>query len=88
MAILNVFLLSILPRFWKSERVHELQSGALSVFKGINKVIVSLVLVLVYVFGVGIVFLFSRLAQKKFLDWNPAKSTWVTPAQTDRDLEM
>lgn len=77
LALLNLFVLTLLPRVFKSTALHEIQSGGWRVFQVLNKIVVSLALFFVYILGVGLVFILSRLAGKKFLQLSQLESTWV-----------
>ncbi len=73
----NILFFAILPRMTKHAAIHDIHSGSMHVFQSINRVIVSATLVVVYVMGVGFVFLLSRLFGKRFLMLKPKKSTWI-----------
>ncbi|MFH0970425.1 MAG: hypothetical protein V1776_03115 [Candidatus Diapherotrites archaeon] len=85
----NILLLVIAPRIWKNPALSKIKMGAMSVFSLLNNIIVSAVLAVAYVFSVGIVFIFSRIIGKKFMNLYPKKTSWVKIEKAKEDyLEM
>ncbi len=79
MLLLNILIAIVLPRVSKSAVVEEMAAGIRLFGELVNRVVVGAVLVIVYVFGVGPVWLFFRIAGKKFLSISlpPNTSTWI-----------
>ena len=73
----NLLVLA-LSRLTKSSLVNGVQEGIKAFGQTVSKIVVGFSLVLVYVLGVGPVWLLSRLTSKRFIDLNPDKaSTWI-----------
>ena len=65
---LNISVLIILPKiFPNSNTLSSVKEGLHSAGLNINHFVVSLALIVVYIFGVGSVWLISRIVRKKFI---------------------
>ncbi len=88
LVILTLFFSLILPRFLPRAETWAIRDGIHSTGERINLIVVGLALVLVYVIGVGIVFLSTRIIGKRFMDLHPNHSSWRKCSSVIRDEEM
>jgi len=80
-------LIQLIAHFTKNSFFLELKTGSKKFAELLNKVIVSIALAIVYVFGVGFVWFVSKLAGKKFIDQDLNKtSNWVVKEKQEIDF--
>lgn len=86
---INLLLGVILPKFFpKNGFFTGFHRGLEEFGKKINFLIVSAALIVVYILGVGVTWLFSKIAGKNFLRIKPlGKSSWVDVSQKKRNFE-
>lgn len=82
-------LIVILSRLTKYRLLAEAEGGLKLFGETISKIVVALTLILVYLIGVGPVWLISRLTGKRFVDLNLNKTTnWVRKEKSSNLEEM
>lgn len=77
--VLGIYLaiFVLLPRVWPASPAHELAEGARLTAQWINNFLVGVLLVITYIFGVGLAALFIRLGGFSKLRFNQnGKSNW------------
>jgi hypothetical protein len=75
--LLNLILILGLPRlFPKNSFVQSVRTGFELFGRALNKIVITGALIIVYVVGVGLVWLVSRVARKQFLSTKATKTTW------------
>ena len=73
----NIVLGFVLPRIFPTNPIlKEFKQGSASFARAINTVVVSSALIIVYILGVGLTFLLSRLVGKKFLSLKLTDKAW------------
>ncbi len=85
----NVLIGFVLPRFIKNNALlNELKSGAHLFALKMNGFVVAIALTIVYIAGVGLTFVFSRIAGKRFMRLKPHTEMWQNVAVKSDLKEM
>lgn len=77
--IINVFLLAILPKFFKNNKIIQKYKNGMQTFAfKLNQLILKIILLIVYFIGVGFSWVIVKFTKKKLIDKSNDKySYWI-----------